>query len=501
MTQKLLILIVAYNHEKTIQDVLGKIPEELNAYETEILIIDDSSTDDTFKQSEKVRVDKQFPFKLTVLKNPINQGYGGNQKIGFQYAIEYGFDVLALVHGDGQYAPDYLPQLVKPIFDGDADAVFGSRMLIKGAALKGGMPRYKFVGNKILTFFQNFVLGTHLSEFHSGYRIYAVETLKRVPFELNTNEFHFDTEIIIQLILAGQRIKELAIPTYYGDEICNVDGLKYAKDVFFVTIIVPFQKFGLLYERKYDIGDRAGSGNPYQPKLTFDSSHRRAIDAVGPNRRVLDLGCGTGAIAGALKQKNCQVTGVDNLPKSKVSGVDHYFKLRLGRADLPVDPADYETILLLDIIEHLKTPEDFVEKLYRKLGRNGDAEIIVTTPNIAFFMVRLMLLFGKFNYGARGILDFDHSRLFTFASIRRLFEQRGFEIVETAGIPAPYALAIGDNWIAKCLSYANRLLIYPAKGLFSYQIYLKLKPRPDLNLLLGNAQELASTLAEASEAT
>src|SRR5690606_2768464 len=127
--------------------------------------------------------------------------------------------------------PEVLPQLLKPLEDGVADAVFGSRMMVKGQALKGGMPLYKFVGNKILTTLENSFLGMSLSEFHSGYRLYSVEALKRVPFERNTHEFHFDTQIIIQLHASGSRILEIPIPTYYGDELCYVDGLKYAKDV------------------------------------------------------------------------------------------------------------------------------------------------------------------------------------------------------------------------------------------------------------------------------
>src|SRR6185503_396511 len=222
---RVLIFIVAYNAERTIEGVLARIPASLSdEYEVEILAIDDSSADRTFEIGQRIKTTGSLPFPLHVLFNPRNQGYGGNQKIGYHYAIKNKFDFVALLHGDGQYAPEALPELLRPLSLGDADAVFGSRLLSRGAALKGGMPLYKFVGNRILSWLQNRLLHSHLSEFHSGYRLYSVTALEKLPFDRNTNDFHFDTEIIIQLLNTGQRIKELPIPTYYGDEICHVNG-------------------------------------------------------------------------------------------------------------------------------------------------------------------------------------------------------------------------------------------------------------------------------------
>ena len=125
--QRLLVFIVAYNAEKTIQQTLGRIPARLlHDYDVEVLVIDDSSTDQTFDQGEVLRRDQTLPFTLSVLFNPENQGYGGNQKIGFHYAIQYGFDFVALIHGDGQYAPECIPSLLQPLIDGSADAVLMS---------------------------------------------------------------------------------------------------------------------------------------------------------------------------------------------------------------------------------------------------------------------------------------------------------------------------------------------------------------------------------------
>src|SRR5204863_3520188 len=157
------------------------------------------------------------------------------------------------------------------------DAVFGSRMLDGSRALSGGMPLYKFLGNRLLSWFQNLMLGASLSEFHSGYRVYSVAALQKIPFELNTNDFHFDTEIIIQLLFARLRIRELPIPTYYGDEICRVNGLKYAKDVLAATLRNVAHRSGLLYQRRFEPVAEQNNAH-YDLKLGYASSHQFALD-------------------------------------------------------------------------------------------------------------------------------------------------------------------------------------------------------------------------------
>ena len=154
-----LVFIVAYNAEKTIREVVFRIPRGLlSTYEVDVLIIDDSSRDATFEKGHSVSNDPALPFPITVLFNPKNQGYGGNQKLGYHYALEHGYDFVALIHGDGQYAPECLPELLEPLRKGEAAAVFGSRMLTPSGARQGGMPLYKFAGNRILTWLENRLL-------------------------------------------------------------------------------------------------------------------------------------------------------------------------------------------------------------------------------------------------------------------------------------------------------------------------------------------------------
>jgi glycosyltransferase involved in cell wall biosynthesis len=244
--------VIAYHAESTLNQVLDRIPRRVfDEFDCEVLIVDDASLDRTYEIGRQYR-ERNPDLDITVLKNALNQGYGGNQKVGYRYAIEQGFDLVAMLHGDGQYAPEELPRLLEPFRDARADAVFGSRMIHRFAALRGGMPVYKFIGNRFLTVVQNALLGSSLSEFHSGYRIYSIAALRALPFELNADEFHFDTEIIIQLHGARRRIVELPIPTFYGNEISRVNSLKYAKDVLLAVVLNWAHRNGLMYQRRFD---------------------------------------------------------------------------------------------------------------------------------------------------------------------------------------------------------------------------------------------------------
>jgi glycosyltransferase involved in cell wall biosynthesis len=223
---KIGILVVAYEASATLESVLNRIPSDFRSTLNTILVCDDASSDDTYQVGMRVKQSRP-DLPLEVIRRPVNLGYGGNQKAGYRWMIDHGLDVVVLLHGDGQYAPEFLPRMVAPIVDGRADVVFGSRMLERGAALRGGMPKYKFVGNKILSFLQNRIAGVNLSEWHSGYRAYSVASLARVGFELNADYYDFDTQIILQMIESHQRILEIPIPTFYGDELSRVNGIRY----------------------------------------------------------------------------------------------------------------------------------------------------------------------------------------------------------------------------------------------------------------------------------
>jgi len=193
------IFIVAYNALTTLSKVLKRITPDVWRNVEQVVVFDDASDDATYELAVGIQAMTNLP-KLRVLKHARNLGYGGNQKSGYRYFIEQGFDIVVLLHGDGQYAPELLSHVYAPLVRGEADAVFGSRMMKDfGGPLKGGMPLYKYVGNRTLTAFENRALGLHLTEFHSGYRAYNVHALAQIKLDTLTDDFHFDTEIIVKL--------------------------------------------------------------------------------------------------------------------------------------------------------------------------------------------------------------------------------------------------------------------------------------------------------------
>ncbi len=485
---RLLIFIVAYYAESTLRSVLDRIPSRLfEDFECEILVVDDASHDATFEIGRDYeRNHARVP--MTVLRNEHNQGYGGNQKVGYAFAMAHGFDFVALLHGDGQYAPEELPRLVEPLVRGDADAVFGSRMLTATGALRGGMPLYKYLGNRILTSVQNALLHTKLSEFHSGYRVYRVATLRRLPLRLNTNVFHFDTEIIVQLLNAGAKIVELPIPTYYGDEICRVNGLKYAKDVVWTTLQNVAHRSGVRYQRRFD--PELNQNAHYDLKLGYASSHSYALDTVPSGAKVLDIGSGPGGFAQELLAKGCEVTVVDQYAPSVPDGRVKVIVQDLD-ADVQFDSSQHDVLLMLDIIEHLKDPERFLEQLRKQFGYEKKT-VIITTPNIAFIVQRLMLLVGQFNYGKAGTLDRTHTRLFTFRTLEGLLRDEGFRIKNVRGVPAPFPKVFGHGLLGKAVLGANLALIRVSRSLFSYQIYVEAETTPDVSFVLADSRRRSS---------
>ncbi|MET0411508.1 MAG: bifunctional glycosyltransferase/class I SAM-dependent methyltransferase [Polyangiaceae bacterium] len=471
--KRIAIFIVTYNAASTLRQVLDRIPESVWDKVEEVFVFDDESKDDTFLVGMGYKA-HHGKAKLSVFRNEKNQGYGGNQIRGYQYAIERGYDIVALLHGDGQYAPEALPQLLAPLERGEADAVFGSRMMVKSDALKGGMPLYKFVGNQVLTTFENAMLGTNLSEFHSGYRIYSVDALKRLPFDRNTHDFHFDTQIIIQMHAAGMRIVETPIPTYYGDEICYVNGMRYAKDVTRSVFEYQLHTLGISHRPEYEVQPN------YTVKRSKLASHAQILSMVGPEaRRVLDVGCGQGELGRKLMERGHHVVGIDAYPP-KVK-LDEFIRADLAHG-LPLDRATdpFDVIVLADVLEHMAEPRQLIDDALGWLRPGG--KLLVSLPNAVHWSVRAQVLWGRFDYANKGILDRGHLRFLTQASARRLFEEAGLVVGEHRIAPIPWENVLPAAAGSIALGAVEKLDYFLGRvrpNLFAYQHLFELRRADD----------------------
>jgi glycosyltransferase involved in cell wall biosynthesis len=474
------ILVVAYNAAATLAGVLDRIPVDLRSRIHEVLVGDDASHDSTYLVGLGYQqTTKDLP--LTVVRHPHNLGYGGNQKWGYHHAMEQGWDIVVLLHGDGQYAPEMLAGMIEPIEAGRADAVFGSRMLETGAARRGGMPMYKYVGNRILTRFENAVVGTELSEWHSGYRAYSVAALRELPFERNNDGFDFDTQIIVQLRESGKQIEEIPIPTYYGDEICYVDGMKYAKDVSRDVLRYRAHKMG------FGTGELAFATSAYELKDAegLDSSHQRVLRWFERRQpmTVLDLGCSDGRLAERIRAMGHEVTGVD-IEKHEGVGerVDRFIEADLDDG-LPPGLGTFDVVLAADVFEHVRDPEALLAECRRHLERGG--VVLASIPNIGHWYPRARMVLGRFDYDRRGILDASHIRFFTRASFERLARRAGMEVrrAQSVGIPQEVLIRGGrdDMSPSKVLVGIDRSsdvagALWPT--LFAYQFLFELASDP-----------------------
>jgi len=207
----IVVVMPAYNAEKTLRRTWDELPHDIV---DEVVLVDDASSDSTIKVARELGI--------KTIAHPKNIGYGGNQKTCYREALRLGADVVVMIHPDYQYSPRLVTAMASMIVSGHYDVVLGSRIL-GGNAIKGGMPRYKYVANRFLTLFENLALGVKLSEYHTGFRAYRREVLETIPLKKTSNDFVFDNEILAQAVHFGFRIGEISCPTRYFDDASSIN--------------------------------------------------------------------------------------------------------------------------------------------------------------------------------------------------------------------------------------------------------------------------------------
>jgi len=470
------VLVVAYNAATTLSQTLSRLPAAFLDTVDHILVSDDASTDDTYEVGLHFKSGTTVP--MTVVRHERNLGYGGNQKQGYAWAIEHELDVVVLLHGDGQYAPECIADLVAPLARGEADAVFGSRMMQRGGARSGGMPMYKYVGNKVLTRMQNGLTGLDLTEWHSGYRAYRVDALSDLNLASYSDDFDFDTEIILGLHAEGKRIAEVPIPTYYGDEICYVNGMKYAKDVTLDVLGYRLRRMG--FGSTPSVGPDTEA---YELKPSEHSSHGVLLGwlaSIAP-ARVLDVGCSDGQFASLAATFGHTVTGVDLVKHQGIGErVDTFVEADLNTGLPAAAGSDYRVVVAGDVLEHVVDPAQLLGDIAERLAPDG--EVLVSVPNFAHWYPRARVVAGRFDYDQRGLLDHGHVRFFTRRSFERLIAECGLRIVEhrTVGLPFDVLERGADvrpalSRVAGRVAVADRAATRAWPTLFGYQFLYRLE--------------------------
>lgn len=209
---KVIAVLPAYNAERTLAATLADIP---TGAVDEVVLVDDGSTDRTVSVARDMG--------LTVIQHPENRGYGGNQKTCYHYALDHGADVVVMIHPDYQYDSRVIPHAIGFIELGICDVVLGSRVRSRREALAGGMPKYKYIANRLLTGFENLASGQNLGDFHSGFRVYRREVLERIPFDRNSDDFLFDAQFLIQAVHFGFRLGDVPVPVRYFAEASSIN--------------------------------------------------------------------------------------------------------------------------------------------------------------------------------------------------------------------------------------------------------------------------------------
>jgi len=468
---KVIVVLPAYNAEKTLERTVASIPA---GWTDEIILVDDASKDKT------VEVAKKLGLKIFLHKK--NRGYGANQKTCYRQALKSGAEIAVMVHPDFQYDPSFIPQMIEPIARGEADAVFGSRMLVPQNALKGGMPRWKFIANIFLTKLENFILGMNLSEYHSGFRAYAKKVLE-LPIELNSDGFVFDTEIISQMKVAGMKIKEIPISTRYFPEASMIGfyrSLQYGLSILWVMMRYLLGKIkidksdrlcGLCGEsrariflpgnlslehslrEKYlitsektghddiyrclncDVGfvPLAGEVFKYYEHSPLDEvylrdflgrqkTNQRILNKISSAGKLLDFGCNAGLFLSEAKRFGYDVYGVE-LSKAAVDYAKENFSIISIASDINEFPDNYfDVITAFDVLEHLSSPADILDKIYSKLKPGGI--FVATFPKIDSWSARILKNHWYF-------LLPSHLFYFSNKSIEYLTEKYNWQLLES----------------------------------------------------------------------
>lgn len=485
---QIMILLVPTLVDDALLNLLEKIPNQLTQDAQVDFVLLDRTTDGKLAQLAAHWVgQKQFE-RWTLLHNPTRHGYGGNQKLGFRLAIDRGYDFVIHFLADGRYDPSDLLRFVEQWRENPSDVLLGDR-LSEQVQFKRDMPPLRRLANRLLAWYQNRMAHANLTDFHCALRGYRTRFLKTIPFEINTNAMHFDSHLLLQAHCINANITQIPVNYLHHSGTPYRAGFGYAWDVFKAATQYRMHQMGMLCSLSY----RDLRPTKYQDKTTdFKSSHQLALKLVRQiaPQTVTDIGCGPGFVARHCQEAGIRVTGLDMYPPLE-GAMSAFHKVVLEAESLPVDPFASDAVLMLDIIEHLAHPEEFLLGMRNNsvsLGQDGkERTLILSTPNIAFIIPRLNLLFGRFNYAERGILDITHKRLFTRKSLRQCLEICGYQIDKIYPVGLAFEVVF-EGVLGKLLARLAWVAACVLPTVFAAQFLVVCHPTPGLKQILADSR-------------
>jgi 2-polyprenyl-3-methyl-5-hydroxy-6-metoxy-1,4-benzoquinol methylase len=450
---------------EALQRLLDRIPQPVGEWLDEIVIMQERSA------SRQRPVPRDLlgspPANLQIHRLPRDAGYGGARKAAFEYALLKGFDHVVMMRGDGQHPPEALPALIHPILFDPERMVFAYRRHRVSRVPVSWRLIPNLIAHVLATGFQNRLLGLRLRDYHSGYRLYTMAAIARLPFQLDADDHRFDMQLIIQCRVLGVPVTEVLVGPIWREYPTNAAGLGEVLRACRCSVDYRLHQLHAFRLGQYFVDEDVR----YTLKRSATGSHMQIVGAIESGSSVLDLGCSQGLLARPLQEKGVRVTGVDIAPPERLAAeLEAYFQRDLDLPlDLPLGRA-FDYVVVSDVIEHLRNRTQLLRGARRYLKEGG--RLIVSTPNIALWFYRLSLLAGRFEYGPRGVLDETHVHLFTRATFRREVEKAGFFVLQERVTALPFEIVFESTGRSRLVGGLSRFYHALARlwpSMFAYQ--------------------------------
>ena len=461
------LLLFDVSDADTLQKTLDRIPEGAQDWLEEVVVMEG------LREIPASPPDREARFDVFVHRSPEHAGepgYGRRRKDALEYAVRRGFDIAVLMRA-GLHPPELLPALVEPLL-GAPPVLSVARRTLRGST--GGdsrRPLWRGVAGALASGVMNRLLGIRQHDHASSYRAIPVPTLSRIPFQLDSDDVAFDSQFLIQCRALGLPTHEVDAKTNWLEQRALSASLRAGCAAIGSALDYRFHQLHLTRRGRYLVD----TGVHYTLKQSPTSSHAQIASAVAAGTRVLDLGCSQGLLARPLKEKGVHVTGVDIVRTESLAAelaafhardLEQPLELPLGRI--------FDYVVVSDVLEHLKERQQLLRDTRRYLKEGG--RLIVSTPNIALWFYRLSLLVGRFEYGARGVLDRTHVHLYTRSTFRREIERAGFRVIDQRVTSLPFEVVFdstGRSRLIRGLADAYHLLARAWPELFAYQFILE----------------------------